>query len=84
MVTWSVSNSTTLCLHPVPAALLQVSRELPLRYSAHFHHVAFASGLSYSAASRQLLISYGSGDWESHVLEMGLSEVEALFVAAQH
>jgi hypothetical protein len=69
-----------------------MSAELPVRYSAHYKRVAFVSGLDLAmmpqqqqqqqAVSPHVLISYGSGDHESHLAVLSLQDVEVLFAAA--
>jgi hypothetical protein len=73
--------------------LLQMSAELPVRYSAHYKRVAFVSGIDLAVLPQQqqqqqqtvsphVLVSYGSGDHESHLAVLSLQDVEALFAAA--
>jgi hypothetical protein len=65
-----------------------------VRYSAHYKRVAFVSGLELALLPTQqqqqqqqqevphVLISYGSGDWESHLAVLTLRDVDDLFAAA--
>jgi hypothetical protein len=91
-----------LLLVVVVLLLLQLSAELPVRYSAHYKRVAFVSGIDIAMLPPrqqqhqqglaqqqqqrglvpQVVISYGSGDWESHLAVLTLGDVEALFAAA--
>jgi len=73
-----------------PFRLLKISRPIDLhkRYSLgnmfgrnEYRNVAFVSGFQYqvSDTDREFMLSYGSGDFKSHIKVMSLQEVLALF-----
>jgi hypothetical protein len=52
-----------------------------LTFHQHYRQVAFISGLYYDDATATVVVSYGSGDWESRVLLLEVEEVEQMLLA---
>lgn len=72
-------------LHAAPPFhICQVSKELLLQEkqgaSPAARHVQYASGLHYDVASRQVLVSYGTGDAAARVMVLALPELESMFM----